>query len=124
MAGFGDVNIVSNNVGALTNDFRPMFKIPTGYGGATFLNAHVTGEGSGTSYLQLVDLGTAGTAIGGTIAKSGTATVSVAGIPAELTLVTAFVDEGHWVGARENNVGATNAITIFSCAYIMGKAGS
>jgi hypothetical protein len=124
MASFGDVNIVSCNVGALTNDFRPMFKIPAGYGGVTFLSSHFTGEGAGTSWLQLVDLGTAGTAVGGTIAQSGTATVSVAGIPAALTLVTAFVDEGHWVGARENNVGATNAITIVSAAYVMGKSGS
>lgn len=122
MAGFGDVNVVSNNVGALSNDFRPMFKVPVGFGGITFLSAHVTGEGAGTSWLQLVDLGTAGTAVGGTIANAGTV-VSVAGIPQALTLVTAFVDEGHWVGARENNVGTTNAITIFSASYLMGKAG-
>lgn len=115
-----EVMIVSNNVGALTNDFRPMFKVPSFGGGITFLSAHVTGEGAGTSWLQLVDLGTSGTAVSGTIANAGTV-VSVAGVPQALTLVTAFVDAGHWVGARENNVGATNAITIFSASYVMGK---
>lgn len=123
MAGFGDVGFISNNVGALTNDFRPMFKIPAGFGGITFLNVHVTGEGAGTSWLQLVDLGTSGTAVSTILATSGTA-VSVAGIPQALTISTAFVDEGHWVGIKEANIGATNAITIVSAAYVMGKSGS
>jgi len=123
MAGYGDVHFISNNIGALSNDFRPMFKIPAGYGGITFLSAHVTGEGAGTSWLQLVDLGTAGTAVSTILATAGTA-VSVAGIPQELTISTAFVDAGHWIGLKEANVGTTNAITIVSASYLMGKSGS
>lgn len=123
MAGFMDVNIVSNNIGALTNDFRPMFKVPTTGGGITVLSAHSIQEGAGTSWLQLVDLGTAGTAVSNIIKTSGTA-VSVAGIPQEMTTDgTVFVDAGHWVGAKEANIGATNAITIISLSYVMGKAG-
>jgi hypothetical protein len=122
MSGFCDVNIVSCNVGALTNDFRPMFKIPTGGGGVTFIDAASVQEGSGTTSLHLVDLGTAGTAIGGTILSAGSA-VSVAGVPGAMgTEVTLFVSEGHWVGAKEANVGTTNAITIVSCSYVMGKS--
>lgn len=123
MAGFGDIHLVSNNIGALSNDFRPMFKVPTGYGGITVLSAHSIQEGAGTSWIQLVDLGTAGTAVSNIIKTSGTA-VSVAGIPQEMTTDgTVFVEAGHWVGAKEGNVGASNAITIISLSYVMGKGG-
>lgn len=117
-----NVNSISNNIGALTNDFRPMWKIPTGGGGVTFLGANCVQEGAGTCSVSLVDLGTAGTAIGGTIFNGGSQ-VYVAGVPQDMTVVTAFVDEGHWVGAKEANVGATNAITIISASYVMGKNG-
>ena len=121
MSGYMDVNIISNNIGALTNDFRPMFKIPADGGGVTFLSAHSIQEGAGTTSLHLVDLGTAGTAVAGTILSAGSL-VSVAGVPAEMATVgTVFVDAGHWVGAKEANVGATNAITIISASYVMGK---
>lgn len=122
MAGQFDVHVFSNNIGALSNDFRPMFKVPASGGGITLLNVHITGEGAGTSWLKLVDLGTAGTSVSSVIANAGTV-VSVAGIPQELTISTAFVEGGHWVGAQEANVGTTNAITIVSGAYVMGKAG-
>jgi hypothetical protein len=123
MAGQFDVHLISNNIGALSNDFRPMFKIPASGGGISFLSCHVTGEGAGTSWLQLVDLGTAGTSVSSILATSGTA-VSVAGIPQELTISTAFVDAGHWVGLKEANIGTTNAITIVSASYVMGKSGT
>ena len=123
MSGFMNVNIVSNNIGALSNDFRPMFKVPTIGGGITVLSAHSIQEGAGTSWLQLVDLGAAGTAVSNIIKTSGTA-VSVAGIPAEMTTDgTVFVAAGSWVGAKEANIGTSNAITIISLAYVMGKAG-
>ena len=59
---------VSNNIGALTNDFRPLFKVPAGFGGITVLEASYITETAGTSLVQIVDLGTAGTAV----AASGT----------------------------------------------------
>jgi hypothetical protein len=102
-----DLHIISNNIAALS-------------GGITILSAHVTGEGAGTSWLQLVIAGAAGTALSGTIANAGTV-VSVAGVPQALTISTGFVDEGYWVAAKENNVGTTNAISIWSLAYVMGK---
>lgn len=120
-----NINFASNNIGALTNDFRPMFKIPTGFGGITVLNAAYVTETAGTSRVQIVDLGTAGTAVaaGGTIfqATAGSS-IAAAGVPNDLAVAdTAYIAEGRWVGAKEANVGATGAITIVTLAYRMGK---
>lgn len=116
------VQIVSTNVGALSNALRPIFKIPTGYGGLTVVGANYTNPGTGTSWVQLVDLGTSGTAVSKIIATGGTA-VSVAGVPAALTVTAAnaFVDEGHWIGVKEANIGAMNAVSIVDVEYIPGK---
>ena len=125
MAGYADVNIVSNNIGALSNDFRPLFKLPAGFGGITVLGASYITETAGTSLVSLVDLGTAGTAVavGGTIftAAAGSS-VAAAGIPNTLTVAdTAFLADGHWMGVKEANVGTTGAITIVTLSYVVGK---
>ncbi len=124
MSDFGNVNLVSVNIGALTNDFRPLFKIPAGYGGITVVNANYVTETAGTSTVQLVDLGTAGTAVaaGGTIFASAGSAVAAAGVPVAMTEADGvFIEEGHWVGAKEANVGTTGAITIVSFSYLNGK---
>jgi ethanolamine utilization protein EutQ (cupin superfamily) len=107
----------------LTNDFRPLFKVPTGYGGITILGANYLTETAGTSTVQLVDLGTAGTSVtsGGTLFTGGSS-VAVAGIPKTMTVDdTAYVGEGKWVGVQEANTGTTGAITIVTLSYLMGK---
>ena len=114
----------SNNIGALTNDFRPLFKIPSGAGGITVTDANYVTETAGTSTVQLVDLGTAGTAVaaGGTIFASAGSAVAAAGVPVAMTEQdTAYIAEGHWVGVKEANVGTTGAITIISFSYLNGK---
>jgi hypothetical protein len=124
MADNGNVNIVSCNIGALSNDFRPVFKIPSGFGGVTVLNANYVTETAGTSTVSIVDLGTAGTAVasGGTIFASAGSAVAAAGVPVGMTEAdTAYIAEGHWVGVKEANVGTTGAITIVSLSYLMGK---
>lgn len=125
MAGQFDVHLVSNNIGALTNDFRPICKVPSEGGGITVLNAAYVTETAGTSHVMLVDLGTAGSAVqaGGTIfAATAGSSVAAAGVPNDLAVAdTAFIDGGHWVGVKEANVGATGAITIITFAYVMGK---
>lgn len=123
MADNGNLGFFSNNIGALTNDFRPVFKIPSGFGGITIQNANYVTETAGTSTVQLVDLGTAGTSIasGGTLFSGGSA-VATAGVPVAMTVDdTAYIAEGHWVGVKEANTGTTGAITIVSFAYVMGK---
>jgi len=116
------VQFVSVNVGALSNAIRPIFKIPTGYGGLRVVGCNYTNPGAGTSWVTLVDLGTAGTASSKVIASGGTA-VSVASVPAAITVTAAnaFVDEGHWIGVVENNIGTTNAISIVDVAFLPGK---
>ena len=116
---------VSTNIGALSNDFRPWFKIPSGYGGITVVSASYITETAGTSYVQVVDLGTAGTAVavGGTIFSAAAgSSVAAAGIPNTLTEInTDYIAEGHWVGVKEANVGTTGAITIVTMSFVFGK---
>lgn len=120
-----DVHIVSANVGALSNASRAIFLVPSEGGGITVLGCEVTQGGAGTQSLYLVDLGSGGTAVasGGTVASLGSA-VAVANTPAAMTVGTTydgFVDAGHYVGVKEDNVGAANAVTIVSVSYVMGK---
>lgn len=116
---------VSNNIGAISNDFRPLFKVSSGFGGITVLDASYITETAGTSRVQIVDLGTAGTAVqaGGTIFQaSAGSSVAAAGIPNTLSVAdTAFIADGRWVGVKEANVGATGAITIVTLNYVHGK---
>ena len=116
---------VSNNIGALTNDFRPLFKIPAGFGGITVLEASYITETAGTSLVQIVDLGTAGTAVqaAGTIfAPTAGSSVAAAGVPNTLAVAdSAFIADGRWVGVKEGNVGTTGAITIVTLSYAQGK---
>lgn len=116
------VQTIVSNVGALSNALRPLFKIPTGYGGIRVIGANYTNPGAGTSWVQVVDLGTTGTAVSKVVADGGTA-VSVAAVPAALTVTAAnsFVDEGHWIGVKEANIGAMNAVSIVDIEYLPGK---
>ena len=120
-----NLGFFSNNIGALSNDFRPVFKIPADWGGITVLNAAYITETAGTSRLQIVDLGTAGTAVeaGGTIFQaSAGSSVAAAGVPNTLAVAdTAFIPAGNWVGVKEANVGTTGAITIVTFAFAHGK---
>lgn len=120
MAESFDVKSVSVNIGALSNTYRPLFKVPSAGGGITVIDVNYSQAGAGTTALNLVDLGTAGTATAGTIATKGSA-VYAANVPQSFTLSTAFVEAGHWVGIAEANVGAANAVSIISLSYVQGK---
>lgn len=123
MAGEYNVNVVVANIGALTNALQPLSKIAGNGGGISIIGATYTpGATSGTSAPQLVDLGTAGTAVDHVLADFGTV-VNTAKIPTAATLQSnIFVDEGHYIGVRENNVGATPTVSVVGFNYIMGKA--
>lgn len=119
MAGQFDVGFVSVNIGALSNDSVALFKVPAEGGGISVLNAAVHSRAAATTSLYLVDMGTAGTAVGGTIASfAGTLSATA---PNAGTLVTAFVEGGHWIGIKEGNAGAANAVTIVSFSHLQGK---
>ena len=97
-------------------------KVPTGYGGVTIIDASVESDSAGTLALYLVNYGTGGTVVGGTIAAnaSGTAKVWVAGAPVSLaiTAAQAFVDEGEYVflkkveSAAANDLGDQSSVVI------------
>jgi hypothetical protein len=118
------VGIISAEVGALSNALRPIFKAPADGkgGGITILEAEATMSAAGTSALNLVDLGTTGTAVGGTIATLGSS-VYVANTPKAFVVSSAFLDGGNYLGVEEANVGAAATVTIVSVKYVMGKAG-
>lgn len=119
MASQMDVKIVSTEIGALSNANRVIAYLPAAGGGITVLGAHAAMAAAATTGLYLVDMGTAGTSIAGTIASfGGTFAVNT---PRAGSLVTAFVDAGHYIGVKEDNVGAANAVTNVSFAYVMGK---
>lgn len=120
MAGQFDVNIVSTEIGALSNAIRPLFKVPSAGGGITVLDVNFSQAGAGTTALNLVNLGSGGTSVAGTIASKGSA-VYAANVPQSFTLVDGFVDGGEWVGIQETNVGAANTVSIISLSYVMGK---
>lgn len=120
-----DVHIVSVDIGALNNDCRNLFKVPTGQGGITILAANAVGFSAATPALNVVNMGTAGTAAGttaaGTVATMGS-TAFAAGAPHAFTVGSyVFIDEGEWLGVEEKNVGAAPTITIVDVAYVMGK---
>lgn len=120
MAGNFDVNTFGIEIGALSNAIRPLFKVPSAGGGITFIDVNYTQAGAGTTSLNLVNLGSAGTAVAGTIASKGSA-VYAANVPQAFTLVDTFVDGGTWIGIQETNVGAANTVSIISGSYVMGK---
>ena len=123
MSGFGDVHIVSANVGALSNARRPILKVPSGYGGITVLGAQVISAGSTNSEVRLVRMGSAGTALSGTInttAVGGTASPFVANIPKACVIANSYVPEGDYIGLQEGSVAAMNAVSIVALSYVMG----
>lgn len=118
MANF-DVHLYSAGIGALSNANATLIQVPSAGGGITVLGANVHSRAAATTSLYLVDMGTAGTAIAGTIATfAGTLTANT---PNAGTLVTAFVEGGRYIGVKEGNTGAANAVTVVSFSYTMGK---
>lgn len=91
---------------------------------ASFVNAAATG--AGTSFaLALLNYGTAGTAVEGTIGSvGGTAAPYSAGVPAEFTLTAAqqLIDAGEWIVLskdEENSSDPTRGTVVIE--YQMGN---
>ncbi len=116
-----DTNLFSGNVGALSNAVRALVKVPSGGGAVTITGASFSvGTTGGTTAPDLVDLGTAGTAVDHVLATGGT----ISGLAAvqSLTLgANPVVPEGHWIGAREGNAAAMPTVSIFGFSYKTGR---
>lgn len=109
------------NIGAISNAFLPIFKVPTGYGGITILGVQSTFLTAGTTQLYLIDTGTAGTTTtGGTLATSGTA--HAAKVPVAWTVASnSYIAEGSYLAVKEGNVGTTVTVTEVAVTYMFGK---
>jgi len=119
-----DVQHITISVGALNNGLRPGPKIVSGYGGQTVHGAQIVQSAAGTQAVNLVDLGTAGIAVVGTLATLGSS-VYVAGTPKDFTVGgTAYIGEGHYIGVEEINVGTTATVTVVYVQMVEGKSRS
>ncbi len=115
-----NVHTVSFNIGALTNGQRPMFKVPTGFGGITITNVDIIAAGTSVSSPYLVYMDATGGTVQGTVATLGSVAIA-ANVAQSFTVNTPYVGEGKWVAAKEANVGALNATCIVSVEYVLGK---
>ena len=120
-----DAVIVPIALGAISNATRPAFKVPSTNdgGGVTIVEADGVMGGSANSQFYLVKMDPNGTAIEGTLTSAtGTTAAWATNVPVAFTVnAGAYVEAGHWVGVKENNVGAGNAITVVTITYIQGK---
>lgn len=121
MADQSPVTIVVST-GVLTNAILPVFKVPTGFGGITILQAQVSTLTAGTMGLYLVDAGSAGTSTtGGTLATRG-GTAHTAKTPIAMTVASSpYLAEGSYLGIKEDNTGTTVTVTEVAITYRFGK---
>jgi len=111
------------NVGIVSNGLMPVFQVPTGSGGITITEAHVTFKAAGTAGLYLINAGAVGTATGaaGTLATYG-GTAYTALTPIEMTVASSpYIGEGSFVAVKEDNTGASSGTTLVSFTYFYGK---
>lgn len=124
MASQMDVHIVTALLGAYNGATElPLVYLPAKGGGITILDVQLVGPSAGTVVGgKLVLLSDAGTpALSGTVGSWAGTVVTAAGVPAELTIATAFVDDGQWIGFDQTS-GTVPAGTFINIAYVMGKA--
>lgn len=115
--------IFATNIEVLTNAQQPLFRVPSGFGGLTIVDATVTFYTAGTAGLHLINGGSVGTSTGadGTLASKSSAAYT-AKTPAEMTVsATPYIGEGSFICVKEDNSGSTVDITQIALAYRWGK---
>lgn len=118
-----DVHIATLPIGA----FNGATEIPLAYldddgGGITVLSAYLCGTGAGTVIGgKLVTMSNQGTpAINGTVGTFAGTVVTAAGVVSALTVSTAYVSGGYWLGLDQTS-GTVPAGAFISLNYVMGK---
>lgn len=119
-----DVHIVTAHLGAFNGATElPLVYIPAKGGGITIVDAQLLAPSAGTVIggllVKMTDAGTP--ALSGTIGAFAGTVVTAAGVPAELTISSAFVDDGYWIGFDQAS-GTVPAGTFINIAYVTGKA--
>jgi hypothetical protein len=121
-----DINLLSVPVGSLSGTARPLFKIPSGWGGITLVEASVNQAGSISTQLYLVTMGAAGTAVGGTLTAmiGGSVDFFSANVPKAFVFSTKYVAENTYIGMQETLgtwvAGTTSATAALNLSYLTG----
>lgn len=128
MSGGLDTQVVSVNIGALTNATRPLFRMPSLGGGCTILAGHVVQGGSTNSSLRLLKGAVSGGTftVSGTIdsaAVGGTASPFAANVAKSWAISTSYVAGGEWLAVIEGNVAACDAVAIADIEFCVGVSG-
>jgi len=122
MANSFDVHVVVLPLGLYSGSTHlPLMKLPAAGGGITILNAELLGgEGTaiGGKLVVLSDIGTP--ALAGTIGSLAGTVTQAAGVPADFTISTAFVDDGQYIGYDQTS-GTIPLGSFISMAYVTGK---
>ena len=122
MANSFDVHVVVLPLGLYSGSTHlPLMKLPAAGGGITILNAELLGgEGTaiGGKLVVLSDVGTP--ALAGTIGSLAGTVTQAAGVPADFTISTAFVDDGQYIGYDQTS-GTIPLGSFISMAYVTGK---
>src|SRR5665648_282721 len=124
MASQCHVHLISAHLGAFSGATEvPLVYLPAVGGGITILDVKMVGTAAGTVIGgQLVTMTNAGTPVlAGTVGSFAGTVVVASGVPASLTLASAFVDDGQWIGFDQTS-GTVAAGAFISIAYVTGKA--
>lgn len=118
-----EVKMLTVDIGNYTGSaVRPLWYLPDGYGGITVLGAHLVGDGAGTSITgQLITLADAGTpTVNGTIGAFSGTVVYVESARSAVTVSTAWVDDGRWIGFSQAS-GTAPTHTWLNVYYVDGR---
>lgn len=97
---------------------QPLFHVPTGHGGITLTKAYILSSAAATSELTLVS----GTGVGTISTAIGTLNATlVANIQQAITISTAYVASGSWVGIKTNAGGSLATTNFVILEYVFGK---
>lgn len=114
------VEIVNVTVGAVGTVNRPLFRVPSGFGGITLLNAWIVSDSAATIVSQLANMGTAlGTAVSSVVGTLTAGTLT-ANVRAAYSITTAYQAEGTWLGLN-GITGTTGSASQFIIEYKHGK---
>jgi hypothetical protein len=118
-----DVHVLTLPLGAYLGATEiPLAFLDADGGGITVLSAHLVSHAAGTVIGgKVVTMSNAGTpAINGTVGSFAGTVVTAAGVVAALTISTAYVAGGTWLGFDQTS-GTVLAGAFISVCYVMGK---
>ena len=114
------VQIAVVNVGAVGTANATLWRVPTGFGGITLLNAWLVGNAAATIVSQLVNMGTGlGTAVTAVVGTLTDGTLA-ANVRKAYSITTAYQAESTWLGLN-GITGITPTVTQVVLEFKWGK---